>query len=134
MLFFFYSAFFFQISGKKHPGLVELNIFILWNLKFTPTSVNVEGKQFERDKWTNVTPNILGYLNRNLHLKPQHPLSLLRENIVSYMYKKFPNYTGNPLFSVYDRFSPIVTTHQNFDRYCINYINNDLLIIPFSKI
>lgn len=89
------------------------------NVEFTPTSVNVEGKQFERDKWTNVTPNILGYLNRNLHLKPQHPLSLLRENIVSYMYKKFPNYTGNPLFSVYDRFSPIVTTHQNFDSLLI---------------
>jgi len=88
-------------------------------IEFTPTSVHVEGKQFERDKWTNVTPNILGYMNRDLHLKPQHPLSLLRENIVDHMYKSYPNHNGNPLFSVYDRFSPIVSTHQNFDSLLI---------------
>jgi len=90
-------------------------------IEFTSTSVHVEGKQFERDKWTNVTPNILGYMNRDLHLKPQHPLSLLRENLVHYMYKRFPNHNGNPLFSVYDRFSPIVTTHQNFDSLLIGH-------------
>jgi len=89
------------------------------NVEFTPTSVCVEGREFKRDKWTNVTPNILSYMNRNLHLKAQHPLSLLRENIAHYMYKTFPNHNGNPLFSVYDRFKPIVTTHQNFDSLLI---------------
>ena len=56
-------------------------------------------------------------MNRNLHLQPGHPLSLLRQNIVNFMYKNYPNHAGNPIFSVYDRLHPIVNVKQNFDRY-----------------
>lgn len=80
----------------------------------------MDGKKFARDKWTNVTPNILKNLNKNLHLMRGHPLSLLRQNIVDFMYKTYPNHAGNPIFSVYDNLSPIVSVQQNFDRFGIN--------------
>ncbi|EFX88755.1 hypothetical protein DAPPUDRAFT_206483 [Daphnia pulex] len=89
------------------------------NVEFTASTVDIDGRKFNRDKWTNVNPNILKYLNRNLHLKPGHPLCLLRENIISFMYKSFPNHAGNPIFSVFDRLNPIVTTKQNFDSLLI---------------
>lgn len=44
-------------------------------------------------------------------------MCLLRENIISFMYKSFPNRAGNPIFSIYDRLDPIVTTKKNFDRF-----------------
>ena len=31
------------------------------------------------------------------------------------MYAKFGNSRGNPIFSVADKLSPVVTTHQNYD-------------------
>lgn len=89
------------------------------SIEFTASTVNIDGRKFNRDKWTNVTPNILKHLNRNLHLKLGHPLCLLRENIISFMYKSFPNRAGNPIFSIYDRLDPIVTTKKNFDSLLI---------------
>lgn len=89
------------------------------NVEFTSSHVEVDGKKFTRDKWTNVTPNILKNLNKNLHLRRGHPLSLLRQNIVDFMYKTYPNHAGNPIFSVYDNLSPIVSVQQNFDSLLI---------------
>ena len=54
----------------------------------TPTpslaTVRVEGAEFPRDAWTNVTPRILGSVGRRLHLQPQHPLGLIKRRIVDY--------------------------------------------------
>nr|CAD7588898.1 unnamed protein product [Timema genevievae] len=54
-------------------------------------------------------------VKRNLHIQPYHPLSFIRQNIVSFLYKKFVGRTGNPIFSVYDNLSPVVSVEQNFD-------------------
>lgn len=77
-------------------------------------TIQVNDKQFVADDYTNVTPKILSYLNRNLHLQKSNPLSLVRQRIVNYFYSSF-TLRGNPEFSVYDNLSPIVTTKQNFD-------------------
>ena len=48
----------------------------VWNNcdKFT-----VGDKQYAKDEWTNVTTHILSYLGRNLHLKKDHPIALIKE-------------------------------------------------------
>ncbi|XP_046415784.1 probable phenylalanine--tRNA ligase, mitochondrial isoform X2 [Neodiprion fabricii] len=72
-------------------------------------------QKYPIDEWTNVTKRISQYPGKNLHLKPDHPLSLIRQRIADYFYKAYPNKVGNPLFSVHDNLRPIVTVEQNFD-------------------
>ncbi|KAK2720288.1 hypothetical protein QYM36_004237 [Artemia franciscana] len=76
----------------------------------------INGKSYEVDSWTNVTPKIISYIGKNLHLQKSHPLSLLRERITNFFYFHYKNNRGNPLFSVYDNLYPIVTVEQNFDN------------------
>ncbi|XP_041971515.1 probable phenylalanine--tRNA ligase, mitochondrial [Aricia agestis] len=77
-------------------------------------TVTLNEKNFIADEYTNLTPKIISYLNRNLHLQPNNPLCLVRQRIVKYFYSSF-THGGNPTFSVYENLSPIVTTKQNFD-------------------
>lgn len=72
-------------------------------------------QKYTVDKWTNITGNIVAKLGTNLHITPYHPLSHIRQRIVNYFYMQFHNRIGNPIFSVYDNISPIVTVAQNFD-------------------
>lgn len=60
------------------------------------------------DGWLNVPPPVLEALPKKLHLRKDHPLSITRQLIES----RFPGY------KYYSDFSPIVTTHQNFDSLC----------------
>lgn len=60
-----------------------------------------------RDAWTNVTPAILGLLERKLHLNADHPIGILRNAIESTLPKS--------TYARYNNLSPIVTTLQNFD-------------------
>lgn len=53
----------------------------------------------------NVTENIASRVGANLHRRPLHPLSILSQKIVAY-FKDYP---------LYDDFSPIVSTKDNFD-------------------
>ncbi|XP_013170324.1 PREDICTED: probable phenylalanine--tRNA ligase, mitochondrial [Papilio xuthus] len=78
------------------------------------TSLKINDKEFVTDDYTNITPKILSYLNRDLHLKKDNPISIVRQRIVNYFYSSF-THGGNPIFSVYDNLSPVVTTKQNFD-------------------
>ncbi|KAJ8710746.1 hypothetical protein PYW08_009261 [Mythimna loreyi] len=77
-------------------------------------SVDIKGKQFVTDDYTNITPKIVSYLGKNLHMQKHNPLSIVRQRIVNYFYSSFTQ-RGNPAFSVYDNLCPIVTTKQNFD-------------------
>lgn len=79
----------------------------------------VNNVTFKSDDFTNITPKILSHLNKNLYIKEFHPLSLVRQRIVNYFYKTYVNRRGNPIFSVYDNLSPIVSTEQNFDNLLI---------------
>jgi len=81
----------------------------------------VLGKDYIVDPWTNVTSNILGKIGSNLHTQQHHPLCLLTEQIKSFFYKRFTK-RGNPKFSVFDNYPPVVTVQQNFDN----------LLVPFD--
>lgn len=82
-------------------------------------SVRIKNVDFKHDDYTNVTPKILSHLDRNLHMQKHHPLSMVRQRIVNYFYKRFSANRGNPEFSVYTTFSPVVSTDQNFDSLLI---------------
>ncbi|KAM5158145.1 phenylalanine--tRNA ligase, mitochondrial [Mantella aurantiaca] len=81
-----------------------------------PSSVELLGRQFPRDDYTNITNKILSLVGRKLHNQSYHPLWLIKERIKEKFYSQYIGRHGNPLFSVYDDLCPIVTTEQNFDR------------------
>ncbi|XP_058878550.1 phenylalanine--tRNA ligase, mitochondrial isoform X3 [Acipenser ruthenus] len=85
-------------------------------------SVELFGKLYPRDDYTNVTPKILSKVGKNLHNQKYHPLWLIKERIKDHFYKQYIGRFGNPLFSVYDNMCPVVTIEQNFDS----------LLIPFD--
>lgn len=81
--------------------------------------IELNNNKYESDDYTNLTPKILSYLGRNIHLQKDHPLSIVRQKITTFFYQEYANPKGTPLFSVYDRLSPIVSTKQNFDSLLI---------------
>uniref|UniRef100_UPI0037E79472 phenylalanine--tRNA ligase, mitochondrial n=1 Tax=Semicossyphus pulcher TaxID=241346 RepID=UPI0037E79472 len=82
-------------------------------------SVEVSGNSYPRDDFTNVTPKILAKVGRNLHNQYHHPLWLIKERIKAHFYSSYIGRWGNPLFSVHDNLSPVVTVEQNFDSLLI---------------
>lgn len=83
--------------------------------KIPGNEIKLLGNKYHTDDWTNLSPNIIAKIGSNLHLEHHHPLSFVRQRIVDYFYKSYYNRIGNPLFSVFDNLSPVVTTVQNFD-------------------
>ena len=55
--------------------------------------------------FNNVTENIFQKLGANLHLRPDHPLSILKEAIYAYFDSKQPD-----LWRKFDDLRPVVTT------------------------
>ncbi|XP_047424506.1 phenylalanine--tRNA ligase, mitochondrial isoform X2 [Mugil cephalus] len=82
-------------------------------------SVEVLGHSYPRDDFTNITLKILAKVGRNLHNQSHHPLWLIKERIKAHFYSSFIGRSGNPLFSVHDNLSPVVTVEQNFDSLLI---------------
>ncbi|XP_055694147.1 probable phenylalanine--tRNA ligase, mitochondrial [Lutzomyia longipalpis] len=83
------------------------------------TAIEINHRLYHPDEWTNVNPRILSFLERRIHVQPHHPLSIVRQKIVQFFGEKYRNSKGNPLFSVYDSLSPIVSVEQNFDSLLI---------------
>lgn len=84
-----------------------------------PPQVQVGGQSFPRDDFTNVTPRVLDKIGRNLHNQRHHPLWVIKERIKEHVYSSYVGRSGNPLFSVHDNLSPVVTVEQNFDSLLI---------------
>ncbi|KAA8893938.1 hypothetical protein FN846DRAFT_976713 [Sphaerosporella brunnea] len=72
-----------------------------------PPTVEVAGKSFQRDEWTNVPPHIISCVNRSLHLTPSHPIAITRALVER-------QFIG-PVYKSYNNLSPVVSVHQNFD-------------------
>ncbi|XP_010131649.1 PREDICTED: phenylalanine--tRNA ligase, mitochondrial, partial [Buceros rhinoceros silvestris] len=87
----------------------------------TPCVKTVEllGKAYARDDYSNVTEKILSKVGKNLHNRKHHPLWLIKEQVKDHFYKQYTGRHGTPLFSVYDDLSPVVTVQQNFDSLLI---------------
>ncbi|KAL8182491.1 UNVERIFIED_CONTAM: Phenylalanyl-tRNA synthetase [Gekko kuhli] len=82
-------------------------------------AVELLGKAFLPDDFSNVTKKVLSKVGKNLHNQPYHPLWLIKERVKDHFYKQYIGRFGTPLFSVYDDLLPVVTTEQNFDRLLI---------------
>ncbi len=78
-------------------------------------TVTVLGKTYPKDEFTNVTPRILAMMEKKLLHRDFHPLNLVRQVIEKYFCSNFVGRTGNTIFSVYDKISPVVTVKENFD-------------------
>lgn len=109
------------IAGKRLNSARCISGINLFSTRTSPRQETIElnNKRYPVDEWTNVTPKISGYINRGLHLQKDHPLSIVRQQIVNYFYKSFVNNRGNAVFSVFDNLSPVVTVQQNFDNLLI---------------
>ncbi|XP_051796255.1 phenylalanine--tRNA ligase, mitochondrial isoform X8 [Acanthochromis polyacanthus] len=81
--------------------------------------VEVLGQSYARDDFTNVTPKTLARVGRDLHNQTHHPLWLIKERIKAHFYSSYIGRWGNPLFSVHDNLSPVVSVEQNFDSLLI---------------
>lgn len=77
--------------------------------------VEILNKKYKKDDWTNIGRVALDATNRRLHLTKNHPLNLLTLRIRDYFYSNYKKRSGNPLFSIFDNFHPVVSTWQNFD-------------------
>ena len=77
--------------------------------------VHVHDEVYPRDGMTNITPNILSKVGRNLHHCKNHPLSILRGKIQEHVYADYRTRWGGPMFTMVDHLSPVVTVEQNFD-------------------
>ncbi|KAK2534135.1 Fars2 [Columba guinea] len=99
-------------SSKSVPSDFAVN---------TPCSNTVEllGKAYPQDDYSNVTEKVLSKVGKNLHNKKHHPLWLIKEQVKDHFYKQYTGRRGTPLFSVYDGLSPVVTVQQNFDSLLI---------------
>ncbi|KAB0355257.1 hypothetical protein FD755_022716 [Muntiacus reevesi] len=83
------------------------------------STLELLGKSYPRDEYSNVTRKVLSKVGRNLHNQPQHPLWLLKERVKQHFHARFARRAGAPLFSVFDDLCPVVTTWQNFDSLLI---------------
>ncbi|XP_073666391.1 phenylalanine--tRNA ligase, mitochondrial isoform X12 [Tursiops truncatus] len=78
-------------------------------------TVELLGKSYPQDGYSNLSRKVLSRVGRNLHNRPHHPLWLIKERVKQHFYAQYVGRSGTPLFSVYDDLSPVVTTWQNFD-------------------
>lgn len=81
--------------------------------------VELLGQSYPQDDYSNLSQKVLSRVGRNLHNQQHHPLWLIKERVKEHFYKQYVGRFGTPLFSVYDNFSPVVTTWQNFDSLLI---------------
>ncbi|XP_076239089.1 phenylalanyl-tRNA synthetase, mitochondrial isoform X2 [Calliopsis andreniformis] len=131
----------YTLTGKLFRNGAKMSVLRhLSTATKTKKAIKLFGHVYPGDEWTNITPNIISKIGVNLHLTKYHPLYHIRERIVNYIYKQFHSRIGNPLFSVYDNISPVVTVAQNFDSLLVPenhpsrqktdcyYINKDILL------
>lgn len=108
-------------------------------------TLNVCGKNYVRDDFTNVTSHVLSFVSQNLHNTMYNPLNFIKHRIIRYMYGRYVNRRGNPVFSVYDDLLPVVSTYENFDSLLVPldhpsrkksdtyYLNSGFLLRPHTS-
>jgi len=102
----------------KQETKLLFNVTRTVSIKSPDTTENttiVNNVSYSKDHMSNVTPKILSHLDRHLHLQKHHPLNLIKQRIVNYMYERYKQNRGMPTFSVHEQIPPVVTLDQNFD-------------------
>lgn len=80
--------------------------------------LHIEGKEYLKDEWTNITPRIMDFMKSRFHQQKYHPICIIKRAIVDHFYSSYRHGRG-PIFTVIDDISPVVTTEQNFDSMLI---------------
>ncbi|ELK15008.1 Phenylalanyl-tRNA synthetase, mitochondrial [Pteropus alecto] len=106
--------------GHQHQALGSRPAVSEFTVRGAPGGlVELLGKSYPLDDYSNLSRKVLSRVGRNLHNKQHHPLWLIKERVKEHFYKQYVGRFGTPLFSVYDDLSPVVTTWQNFDSLLI---------------
>lgn len=108
-----------RVKSIFQSNLISKQIVRVLSTQTIHSTIELNNNKYESDDYNNLTPKILSYLGRNLHLQKNHPLSIMRQRITNFFYKEYASPKGTPLFSVYDRIDPVVTVEQNFDSLLI---------------
>jgi len=89
--------------------------------------ITILGKSYTSDRYTNVTPQLISKIGRELHNTKDHPLNRIFKRIESFFYKTYTK-RGNPIFSSLSSLSPVVTLEQNFDNLLVpeNHVSRKL--------
>lgn len=86
--------------------------------KITKNLIEILGKQYHADDYTNITPRVLSLMSRRLYEQRENPLFLVSERIRNFFKENQSRDTGYK----YDEFkyhSPVVSTEDNFDSLLI---------------
>ncbi|XP_036901257.1 phenylalanine--tRNA ligase, mitochondrial isoform X2 [Sturnira hondurensis] len=106
--------------GHQHPALGSQPAASGFTPRGAPGGVlELLGQSYPQDDYSNLSRKVLSSVGRNLHNQQYHPLWLVKERVKEHFYKQYVGRFGTPLFSVFDNFSPVVTTWQNFDSLLI---------------
>ncbi|XP_053520074.1 phenylalanine--tRNA ligase, mitochondrial isoform X2 [Artibeus jamaicensis] len=106
--------------GHQHPALGSRPAASGFTAQGAPGGVlELLGQSYPQDDYSNLSRKVLSSVGRNLHNQQYHPLWLIKERVKEHFYKQYVGRFGTPLFSVFDNFSPVVTTWQNFDSLLI---------------
>jgi len=74
----------------------------------------INGKEYPKDEFTNITPRVISALNRKLYQQTNHPLCIIKRAIIDHFYSSYKVGRG-PIFTVVEDLDPVVTTNQCFD-------------------
>ena len=91
--------------SRVYPPLSSLSPRQRSKSTLQPSDYTIRGQTFATDDHSNTPPSILEKIDRNLHLLPSHPISILRQIVESH----FSTFTPVTIDS------PIVTVQKNFD-------------------
>jgi phenylalanyl-tRNA synthetase alpha chain len=79
----------------------------------------IQDEKYPVDYMTNVTPEVLGQMERKLHLDKNNPIYAVKQKVYDYFRRYHVNENGDPIFTIFDDLSPVTTPYQNFDSLLI---------------
>jgi len=133
------SSSFSLFSPSPSPWLTFFRRYLSTN-HANDAQIEVLGRRFTRDDYTNVTQDIIEKTTQRLHKHSKHPLGLIKRTIEHFFDRTYQTKQGEPVFRSFDELCPIVTTKQNFDELLIPmdhvsrrktdtyYLNKDTLL------
>lgn len=90
------------ISRIIHKNTLFKSLVKVFSTQPVQRIIELNNNKYESDDYSNLSPKIVSYLGRNIHLQKNHPLSLVRQKIINFFYEEYANPRGSPSFSVYD--------------------------------
>uniref|UniRef100_F1LFF5 Phenylalanyl-tRNA synthetase n=1 Tax=Ascaris suum TaxID=6253 RepID=F1LFF5_ASCSU len=111
----FIKSYFGRASRRNFANVAKPNA-LKYDARRRPEMFTLDGVALTPDETWNLSPHVLGLLERRLLDEPYNPLSLLKCRIVDYMQSQCrTSGIRAPLFAVCDREPRVVSVWDNFD-------------------